>query len=233
MGYTILSTKKLNPSIVSQLEQDGICVIENEFISINFITSPAIADRLHKIDDNDTLVFTSANAVASVKDNIGRHLSFRVYCISGKTKHFVEASFPNAKIIDVAPYGNQLAEKIMASGVKKVIFCCGNIRRDELPSMLTESNIEVEELVVYETIETPGLINQHFDAVLFFSPSAVSSFFAANQLNPDVVCFSIGTTTEATLKSYTNNNLIITADDPTQEALAIGITKHFKNQVQL
>ncbi len=231
MNYTILSTKKLNPPIVSQLEQDGFSVIENDFISITFALTKAVKERLTKIDNNDVLVFTSANGIESVKNFIDRNLSFQVYCISGKTTQFVEAAFPNAKIIDIAPYGNLLAEKIIASGVKKVVFCCGNIRRDELPSMLKSNDVEIEELVVYETIETPKLINQHFDAVLFFSPSAVNSFFTSNQLKSDVVCFSIGTTTEAAIRNYTNNTIII-ADEPTQESLVNQIKKHFKNQVQ-
>jgi uroporphyrinogen-III synthase len=87
-------------------------------------------------------------------------------------------------------------------------------------------------MIVYQTTETPKQVNTDYDAVLFFSPSAVRSFCSANQLKAHVVCFSIGTSTATTIREYSDNKILI-ADAPTLEAVATQIKKYFKNQVQL
>ena len=58
-----------------------------------------------------------------------------------------------------------------------VTFFCGNQRRDTLPDKVRAAGIKVEELVVYETVELPLKVTDHYDAILFYSPSGVRSFF--------------------------------------------------------
>jgi uroporphyrinogen-III synthase len=232
MSYIILSTKKLDPSLQQQLKQEGHLLMEEEFINVTHHISAASAEKIKNITADDVLVFTSANAVEAVKDHIDVNATFSVFCISGKTREAVESLLPNVIIVDTAFYGDELAEKIIASSVEQVVFFCGNIRRDTIPAILSQNNITVKEFVVYQTTETPKQLNADYDAVLFFSPSGVKSFFTANQLKPHVVCFSIGTTTATTIKEYSSNKIII-ADAPTQEAVAIHIKNHFKTQVQL
>lgn len=232
MNYSILSTKKLDPSIQLQLKQEGYHLIEEELINVTHDISTETAENIKNLNADDVLVFTSANAVEAVKHHIDVYAAFKIFCISGKTRETIEDVLPNAIIVDIASYGEKLAEKVVASGVRQIAFLCGNIRRDELPAILSKNNITVNEITVYQTTETPKRINDDFDAVLFFSPSAVKSFFSANQLKTHVVCFSIGTSTAATIKEHSTNKIII-ADAPTQEALATQIKKHFKNQVQL
>ena len=61
--------------------------------------------------------------------------------------------------------------------VDEVIFFCGDQRRDELPEILRQHEVVVNEIVVYQTIAVPHKIEKQYHGILFFSPSAVQSFF--------------------------------------------------------
>jgi uroporphyrinogen-III synthase len=82
--------------------------------------------------------------------------------------------------------------------------------------------------VVYETLETPVEIPGPLDAVLFFSPSAVNSFFSKNQLEKNTACFAIGATTARTIASYTANK-IISSEVPDQSVLVQALRTYFHN----
>jgi uroporphyrinogen-III synthase len=226
--WKILSTTQLEAPVINSLHQAGIGVIEKELIRIK-PSVPAVTEKI-KSAIGKTVVFTSSNAVDAVKAHLAEAL-FDVFCMRGRTKKAIQENFSNAMIIDTADSSVSIAEKIVARGTKEVIFFCGDLRRDELPALLKENNVAVQEVIVYTTEETPCRIDETYDAVLFFSPSAVRSFFAANTLNETTPCFSIGTTTAAEIKKYTTNKIIV-ADIPAQEALAAKITEHFKRMVQ-
>jgi uroporphyrinogen-III synthase len=101
-----------------------------------------------------------------------------------------------------------LAEEIIRHKVAEIVFFCGNKRRDELPSFLKQAGVKTQEVVVYETAETPATTTNEFDAVLFFSPSAVQSFFGANRMEPKTVCFAIGKTTAEEIQTRCDNKII-------------------------
>ena len=42
--------------------------------------------------------------------------------------------------------------------------------------------LSVDEVIVYKTIETPKVLTKQYDGILFFSPSAVKSFFSKNSI---------------------------------------------------
>jgi uroporphyrinogen-III synthase len=83
---------------------------------------------------------------------------------------------------------------------------------DILPENLTKHGIHLTELIVYETRLTPVHLEEQPDAVLFFSPTAVKSFFSLNELSPGATAFAMGTTTAATLKQFTKNPVIISTE---------------------
>jgi uroporphyrinogen-III synthase len=41
---------------------------------------------------------------------------------------------------------------MLAAGVRRVLFPCGDIRRDELPARLRDEGVEVDELVCYRSV---------------------------------------------------------------------------------
>ncbi len=64
-------------------------------------------------------------------------------------------------------------------------------------------------MIVYETMETPAVFTKEYDAILFFSPSAVHSFFKANKLNRQTQVFAIGKTTSETIRQYKHHKIIV------------------------
>ena len=95
-----------------------------------------------------------------------------------------------------------LADSIIKTSIKNIVFFSGDQRRDELPEKLKKNHIEVEEIVVYKTIETPEPISKSYNAILFFSPSAVQSFFSKNTINDSTQIFAIGSTTARAAEPY-------------------------------
>ena len=85
--------------------------------------------------------------------------------------------------------------------------------------MLFAAGILVTEIVVYETIPVHHKLNQSFAGVLFYSPSAVESFFVNNRLDPRTLVFAIGDTTATTIRKFCSNKIIL-ADKPGKEGLA-------------
>jgi uroporphyrinogen-III synthase len=234
--FNILSTKKLKPSLVQQLEQSNIALTTHEFIS----AKPILDEELHQKIINlasggiQTIAFTSKNAVEVMNMYMHKGDSYfsvpwQICCLSGATKQAVaDALLLENNVIVLADDAAVLAEAIIHKGIKEIIFFCGNKRREDLPTILKNAGVIVHEVILYETVETPKIIAGELDAVLFFSPSAVQSFFAANQLSANTICFAIGKTTAETIALYTNNK-IITSESPSQEMLLSSVQFYFKN----
>ncbi|MBS1975620.1 MAG: uroporphyrinogen-III synthase, partial [Bacteroidetes bacterium] len=67
-----------------------------------------------------------------------------------------------------------------------------------------------------------------YDAILFYSPSAVNSFFEKNNPGPQTILFAIGNTTTKEIKKYTNNKIVV-ADKPSKKLLAEQAINYFIN----
>jgi uroporphyrinogen-III synthase len=233
--FKLLSTKKLNPSLVKQLDQFNIELTELEFISITPIHNEEIQQQIIAFAAREnTIVLTSKNAVEVLDQyvNVGgvnSSIGWNIFCLSGATKEAVlNAANLNNNIVAVADNATDLAKEITGHNIEEVIFFCGNKRRDNLPETLRKSGIMVHEVVLYETEATPQTATGNFDAILFFSPSAVESFFSLNQLSEGTVCFAIGNTTADTITNYTRNKVII-SESPGQEILLSSVQLYFQN----
>lgn len=227
----VLSTKKLKTAVAEQLKQAGISLTEKDFIRIDPAASDeAIKQFIDPIDTNAYVIFTSSNAVDAVADHV-KDVKWKVFCISGKTREAVREKL-KLEILATADTGVELAKEIIEHGVKQVVFFSGNIRRKELPQILDEAGVMVKELTVYKTVAISEKINNNFDAVFFFSPSAVKSFFSQNQLSTNTVCFAIGNTTAKEIQEFSSNKVIV-AETPTQEAIVNKLINHYKSSVQL
>jgi uroporphyrinogen-III synthase len=229
--FNLLSTRRLEPSLIEQAKARGVDILVREAISIQ----PMLSDNKYsevkpwlQKTGLTYVVFTSANGVDAVKQYLSwkgaAHTPhWKVFCIAGKTQEAVTGAFPKATVLDTAEYGSILANHIINRGaVKEVVFFCGNKRREELPTRLKEAGIAVHEITVYQTEETPSSVAEDLDGVLFFSPSGVSSFFAANGLKQEAVCFAIGHTTAEAIPPYTQNK-IITSEATSPEALLAAV----------
>ena len=213
---TVLSTKILSLAQKNLLLNSGIGLVEYDAIKINFtdFNLPGFVKNA---------VITSQNTVQAIarKDiRIGK-----CYVVGSKTASLLSEQGFN--VVETADYSKDLAAIITAnySGESFTLFC-GNRRREELPSILKEKNIPLEEVEVYRTHLDPVTFEQKFDGIMFYSPSGVKSFISANVLN-STLAFCIGDTTAAEASKHTKN--IITATKPSIENVIVQVVKNLKD----
>jgi uroporphyrinogen-III synthase len=215
----ILSTRPLDKRLIDIAAVNNIIIDEISFIETALLKSESINSKLEKyIQQNITVIFTSMNAVNAVAKYIKKKPNWSIYCIGNTTKKLIQEHFGSNSIAGDAASAEELAEVIIFENLKQVVFFCGNQRRDELPAKLKSKNIFVDELIVYNTLEIPRLLNKKYDGILFFSPSAVNSFFSLNKIDHKTQVFAIGKTTAAAIQQISPNNVII-SNSPGKEAL--------------
>ncbi|HEV7621970.1 MAG TPA: uroporphyrinogen-III synthase [Flavisolibacter sp.] len=233
--YKVLSTKKISPSLKLSAKEHGIDIIEKEFISIHPILTTEKYNEVYKyiIREHVYAVFTSANAVAPFQkylhqNDVNYMVNWKIFCLSNQTKKALFPYFSEENIVATAENASALANEIIALGINELVFFCGNKRRDELPEILKKNGVKLQEVIVYETTETPSLITDNLESILFFSPSAVKSFFSVNKLNSNTVCFAIGETTAEAITGYAKNKIIISAT-PGQEEMIRDLIQYYTN----
>jgi uroporphyrinogen-III synthase len=161
----------------------------------------------------------AAAAVINCLKAINADPEWIIYTLGGVTNTIISNYFTSSEIFSSANNAREIAQTIISNEEDEVVFFCGNQRREELPALLQSKNIKVDELVVYETLETPVKINKDYRGILFFSPSAVKSFFSINKIEQTTVLFAIGKTTAKALKQFSNNKVLV-GTQPNKEHLA-------------
>lgn len=215
----ILSTKKLSGEQKQALTDANLDVIDTDFIQTE--NKPFELKNL-----NESLIFTSQNAVYSVLSNpkADELKSKNVYCVGLKTKILLSENGFN--VVAYTGYASDLAEIItLIYRNESFTFFSGNLRRDTLPNDLKEAGIKLNEIQVYETSLQPQKIKSPIDAILFFSPSGVESYLKDNSIKKET-CFCIGETTAEALHKITKN--IIIADQPTVEDVIEDVLQEYK-----
>ena len=217
----ILSTRPLNKSLVQEAKAVGISIDELSFIDTEPIQDIATQQEIEQAYlQSSTVVFTSMNAVDAVLAwQDGQQPDWVIYCMGNTTKLLLKENFGEHSVAGTASSAAELAELIAEeSDIDEVIFFCGEQRREELPAILRSKGIDVHEIIVYETIHTPHKVSKDYHGILFYSPSAVSSFFSNNKVPAQTILFAIGNTTAKTIQQYCNNTIII-GKEPGKEEL--------------
>jgi len=206
----ILCTRPLAKDIILEAAKRNVVIEELSFIDTYPIETKDVTDRVKELAGQEcTVVFTSMNAVEAVAAQVKDGVNWKVYCIGNTTKKLIEERLSSVIIIATGENAERLAERLVDDGVKKAVFFCGNIRRDELPNKIRSDGGAVEEVIVYQTIEKPSAVTKEYDGILFFSPSAVNSFFKSNKIPLRTELFAIGKTTADTLRKYANKKIIV------------------------
>ncbi|WP_240673097.1 uroporphyrinogen-III synthase [Aequorivita ciconiae] len=190
----------------------GFSLVEFDAIKIEF-TSFEFPPEV------ENAIFTSQNGVLAMQDGVPMNVGSKIhncFCVGEKTKALLEKN--GHKVIHSTEYASELSEYLVKNHKADFFhFFCGNIRSDEIPTKLKENNIQFEEIVVYKTTLNPKKFDRNFDAILFFSPSGVRSYFENNNpanfysvLNPGRVelAVCIGTTTASEARNFTQNVVI-------------------------
>jgi uroporphyrinogen-III synthase len=231
--FNILSTRPLNPHIIKKAEDQNIFIDCISFIETEAIKTVEVKERIQKLaTENINVVFTSMNAVEVVKQYLSSAPGWKIFSIGQTTRELISDFFGEQSIVATADDAGHLADAIIKKNTKEVVFFCGDQRRDELSEKLKAENVMLDEIIVYQTNATAKPIFKNYDAILFFSPSAVESFFSANYLNENLILFAIGNTTADTIRRKTNNKIII-AEQPGKEALVRKMITYFNKEKQV
>lgn len=234
----ILCTRNIPGPLILHAASENIYVQEQDFISVQpHIRKEDIPLIISLIQRNmPSVIFTSKHAVNILADFIAQQkqdsvsIKWKVYCISEITLRAVKLRFPDAIIEGKGSYAAKLADSILNNkNIKKVWFFCGNMRRDILPDKLRENGMEVNEIPIYETKLMPHTVIRDYDGIIFFSPSAVESFFSMNHISPEIVCFAIGKTTASAIETKVNNK-IITSEKQEAEAMMQTVIDYYKQK---
>lgn len=215
---SVLSTKKLSNTQRELLIERGIKIFEYDAIEV--------ANLDFEVPENmENAIFTSQNAVKSFfldKDRITTK-DYKCFCVGIKTKQLLEENGQN--VVKSANNASELAKYIVENHKnEQFFFFCGNLRRDEIPSVLKSAKIPVFEVNTYETVSKSFKFDEKWDKILFFSPSGVVSFTSENNMeNSLAIC--IGETTASEAKKHTTN-IIISKETTVESVLNEVIKKH-------
>lgn len=225
----ILSTRPLDEELIHGAGARNISIDVVPFIKQEPIASPELDKEIEAaLTETTTIVFTGAEAVDALASKINsQETKWKIFCIGYATKQFVVKKFGERLIAGVGDNAKELAKVIIDANVRRVIFFCSDQRRDELPDLLKKNKVEVKEIVVYRTIATSQKINKKYDGILFFSPSAVKSFFRENGIDRKVILFAIGDTTAGEIKKFCGNEIVI-SDVPDKKNLLDKVTFYFQ-----
>lgn len=224
----VLATKLLSHDTIQHARTLNFEVICTEFIEIKPLPWDA---NLLKYKSCSSVAFTSSNAVncflsaPGAKEWIkGKH----IYALSGKTHETLLAFCLEASFIADSARG--LSEALLKMpDLHEVLHICGNLRLDIMERKLQNTHISYKDLIVYDTTIKAGVpVPETFDAILFFSPSAVDGFFANGSLRRSTVCACIGNTTAAKLRQHVNEMSILVSKSPDPEGILNVLKNHFQ-----
>lgn len=218
----ILCTRPVDDVLIEAAKAKGIEIEVIPFIETAPIQSSTLQNEINNAaTKNITIVFTSMNAVDVVVSHMDMVPNWRIFCMGNTTRQLVEKHFGKTYIAGIAATAADLAKLIVDENIsKEIIFFCGDQRRDDLPDILNAAGIQVSEIAVYKTILQNHLIQKKYDGILFFSPSAVESFFTVNAITAQTVLFAIGQTSASAIRQYCSNK-IITAATATKDDLVL------------
>lgn len=233
----VLSTRAISAALITEAATKGIIIDVVPFIATAKLQDETLTKRLGELAARPlTAIFTSTNAVTAIENAMP--LDWKIFCLSGATRRAAAERFGENAIAGSADSAAGLAEVIISRGSSgesgtpgECWFFCGDKRRDELPDSLKAAGWRVHEVVVYQTILTPHHTGKTYDAIVFFSPSAVESFFSMNTIGPQVSLFAIGRTTAAAIRAKCPNPVLI-SEQPDEQLLIRQIIKTIDEHTQ-
>ena len=215
----ILCTKQLSITDIQAFTQAGFSIETIDFIQILPFSS------FDHISTFEYGIFTSTNALSALIQNPAyQDIPCRkAFCVGEKTQKVLQEN--GWEVIASFPYASLLASYLVENFPQaSMAFFCGDKRLDTLPHTLKEHQIPFQEIQTYQTLLTPKHLETSFEALLFFSPSAVESFLIENTFGSEkIIC--IGTTTQKALPKGIESFL---ADTPTLRGMRDSCIRIFK-----
>ena len=231
-NINILCTRPVENALLKAAALQGVKITTYAFIETSPVDDSTTKAAIQTVGLQDTtIVFTSMNAVEAVAELINsKQANWNIYCIGTTTNRLVKKYFGAERILGTANSAGELALSIINSKkINKLTFFCGDQRREELPEILRNNDIEVNEITVYKTTAIGHQINEKFDGILFFSPSAVKSFFTTNKIPVTTILFAIGKTTANEIQLFSTNKIIVSEVPGKENLVKLMMTFFGKN----
>jgi uroporphyrinogen-III synthase len=254
-GHRIVITRAVEQSsdLVTKLERRGAIPISLPLVAFstpeNFVPLDA---ALHRWQEFDWVLFTSANAVQSVAQrasttNLGilRPSSRpQIAAVGPATNQAAVKAGLHVTHVAKTHLGLALAEELAQQLRNKSVFLPRSDRANpDLPAALKKLDANVTEVVAYHTLPPSNVdgarvtevLDENSDAALFFSPSAVNNLAdligreSLTALQNEIAIAAVGPVTAAALRDHGVTNLI-TAADTTAEAVIAALESHFARQ---
>ncbi|NXY82973.1 HEM4 synthase, partial [Alcedo cyanopectus] len=229
-------------------------------LSFEFTSLESLFEKLSHPEDYGGLIFTSPRALEAIKICLKEKSRSEAWSTSLKQRWNSKAAYvvgrATASLVEeigLTPQGEKsgnaekLAEYICSRekpNSSALLFPCGALKREVLPTVLREKGIPLESLTVYQTTQHKDLqesLSSYFSqqgipaSVVFFSPSGVKFCLQHIQkLSGDftnhIKFVAIGPTTAEALEAA-GVPVSCTAQSPTPQDLAAGIhtALHFQN----
>jgi uroporphyrinogen-III synthase len=182
-------------TVARRLTDLGATVVEAPAIEIGPPEDPApMAEALRDLARYDWVVFTSANAVAAMKEGLEPRAlppGLKVACVGRATSHAMHEAFPGHRVAlePAEDYrGEGLVESFrrLAEAPGRVLLPASDLSRPSLEEGLRAIGASVDRVVAYRTTTPSDLgarlheaLASGIDLVLFASPSAVRGFAEA------------------------------------------------------
>ena len=103
----------------------------------------------------------------------------KYFCISEQTAYYLQKYIVvrKRKIFTGSRTAQELIEILKKHKNEKYLFPCSNIRKDDIPSFLTENEYNFSEATIYETVASnlSDLDDVYYDIIAFYSPSGINS----------------------------------------------------------
>ncbi|MDX1278083.1 hydroxymethylbilane synthase [Oceanihabitans sediminis] len=220
----VYSTKSLTER-QRLLVNQNLLVESSDFIKININRlKPQVVRKPIK-----NVIITSQNTVEALLQNYSpAELQFEnIYCVGRRTKRLVEKRI--GKVNHAEPNAKKLAAYLIEylEGTE-VTYFCSNLHLDTLPTVLAENNIEVNEVIAYETKLDPIKLKDTVEGVMFYSPSTVQSFKQENIAKEGMIAFCIGETTAHEASKHFADVRI--SKIPTVESVIELVNEHYAKQ---
>lgn len=196
MEVLLLKERKDEDSYEKVLCQNGYQVIFLPVLKFDFSSSDELSSYFKQPIKFSGIIFTSQTSVEAVSRVISHDFKeidcwkkLPVFVVGNATKIAVRDQLGLESFGEASGNASNLSEVIIdyfhqSPSYLPLLFPCGNLRKETLPSRLHEANIALQTCVCYSTVPNPLIESKLIEMtknipkfIVFFSPSGVQFTF--------------------------------------------------------